>query len=56
MPVHAEKDDAEAKIWLRPEVRISESSGFSRRELWELERIVEERRGEIERAWNEHFG
>jgi hypothetical protein len=39
--VHAERDDAEAKLWLVPEVGIAESSGFNRRDQTELVRIVE---------------
>ncbi len=54
--VHAERGDAEAKLWLVPEVAIAESFGFSRREQTELVRIVEQRRDEIVRAWHEHFG
>lgn len=54
--VHAEKQGAEAKIWLFPEVRISDSTGFDRRALAELVKVVEQHRDRIERAWHEHFG
>jgi len=54
--VHVEKNDAEAKFWIRPDVALAESFGFSRRELTELARIIESRRSDIERAWHEHFG
>jgi len=53
---HARRADAEARLWLTPEVRISESVGFSRREQADLVRIVEERRDDIVRMWHEHFG
>jgi hypothetical protein len=54
--IHATRADADAKLWLRPEVRIAESVGFSRQELADLVRIVAARRAAIERAWREHFG
>ena len=54
--VHAEKDGAEAKFWLAETVTVAESAGFSRRELAEALRLVEERRRDIEEAWHDHFG
>jgi hypothetical protein len=54
--VHASRSDADAKLWLTPEVRVAESVGFSRREQAELVRVVEARRDEIMRTWHEHFG
>ena len=54
--VHATRADADAKLWLIPEIRIAESVGFSRREQADLVRIVEARRDEIMRVWHEHFG
>jgi hypothetical protein len=54
--VHASRSDADAKLWLRPDVRIAGSVGFSRREQTELVRVVEARRDDFMRAWYEHFG
>ena len=54
--IYAGRADAEAKVWVSPEVRFADSVGFSRREQIELIRIVELRRDEIIRAWHEHFG
>lgn len=54
--IHASRNDAEAKLWLFPDIWVAESFGFTRREQAELVKIVELRRGEIERAWHEHFG
>jgi hypothetical protein len=42
--VHASRSDAEAKLWLTPEVRVAESVGFSRRGQAEPVRVVEARR------------
>jgi len=54
--IHAKRGSAGAKFWLAPAVRVAESAGFSRRELVEMTRVVNERRDVIERAWHEHFG
>lgn len=54
--IHVEKGGGEAKFWLRPEIALADSFGFSRRELSELARVIEARSDEIERAWHEHFG
>ncbi len=53
--VHVNRTGAEAKFWLRPEVQVADSFGFSRRQLADLARTILERREEIERAWHEHF-
>ena len=54
--IHAESSDGEATCWLYPEVRVARSAGYSRRQLLELAELVGQRREDIERAWNEHFG
>ena len=54
--VHAERQGSEAKIWLTPEIRVATSTGFDRRTLSELIKVVEQRKDDIERAWHEHFG
>lgn len=54
--VHVNKDENDAKFWLHPEVAVAYNYGFKARELRLLAETVEERRAEIEEAWNEHFG
>lgn len=53
--VHVERDDRIAKFWLGP-VRLQRSGGFSRTELRQVERIIQENHAEIVEAWNEYFG
>lgn len=53
--VHVVKDGADAKFWLRPMVSVAYNRGFGVRELTAIFRVVERRRDEIERAWDEHF-
>jgi hypothetical protein len=53
--VHVERDDDTAKFWLEP-VRLQSSKGFGRAELARLQWLVEQRREELLRAWNDFFG
>lgn len=53
--IHVEKDDAEAKFWLLPEVRVAYNDGYDARTLRELLEIVEANKDRIERAWDEFF-
>jgi hypothetical protein len=53
--VHIVSADGEAKFWLEPIVALAESFRLSQRELKELQGVVERRRDEIIRAWNQHF-
>ncbi len=56
MHVHVYSPDGEAKFWLEPLVALNQASGFSSRQLKELQKVVEERKNEIRLAWNKHFG
>lgn len=56
MHVHLSSQDGEAKFWLEPVVALADyTAGLSKRHLREMQRIVEERRDEIEKAWKSHF-
>lgn len=54
--VHVSRNGIDAKFWLWPEVSIAYNDGFNAKSLRELLTVVENRRSEIERVWNEHFG
>ena len=52
--VHVRSGGGEAKLWLKPQVRVANSYGFDAGTLREL---VEVAHGEmIERAWCDYFG
>lgn len=53
--VHVEREDDTAKFWLDP-VRLQSSGGFGRRELNQIQRLVEDNRERLVRSWNEFFG
>ena len=52
--VHVERDADVAKFWLDP-VRLANSKGFRRNELDRVRRLVEERRSELLKGWDEFF-
>lgn len=52
--VHVERDDETAKFWLDP-VRLQSSGGYGRRELNQIQRLVEENGDQLLRSWNEFF-
>ena len=54
--IHVLKDGIDAKLWLYPEVVYANNHGFDARTQRWIVTVVEDRRGEIERAWHEHFG
>ena len=54
--IHVKGGGKDAKIWLEPELTLSESYGFNSSELARILRIVSERRAQILKAWDEHFG
>jgi len=53
--VHVAQAGMDAKFWLFPEVRMAQNRGYDARTIKRLQDIIEARRDEIERAWNEHF-
>jgi hypothetical protein len=55
MHVHIYSPEGEAKCWLEPVVSLHDFQGFSGRALRELQRVVEEHKDEIIKAWKKHF-
>ncbi|SMP68704.1 protein of unknown function [Desulfonatronum zhilinae] len=53
--VHVRSPDGEAKFWLEPEIELAISHGLSQKELRELEMVVEDKKSEIRKHWDEHF-
>jgi hypothetical protein len=56
MHVHAYCSDGEAKFWLEPSVELAYNHNLSRKQLREIESIVNEHYQEIVDAWRDHFG
>lgn len=54
--IHVTCGDGEAKFWIEPTVALADFVGLSKKQLKELQSLVEERRDEIAKAWKKHFG
>jgi hypothetical protein len=52
--IHVERDDCEAKYWLDP-VRLERSHGFSRRDINQIQKLVDENRQQLMESWDEFF-
>jgi len=55
MHVHVVSGDGEAKFWLEPEIELSKNYHYSRRQLKNIESIIEEHFNELTSAWQQHF-
>jgi len=55
-PCHIDvrRDDMMAKFWIMP-VRLADNTGFTARELRDIEKLVKGHEDEIERCWHEFF-
>lgn len=52
--IHVEKGDNAAKFWLIP-VELSNSYGFSAKEIHKIRTLVVENQGIFIKHWNEYF-
>lgn len=55
MHVHVMSNKGEAKFWLEPELELAMNYGFSRKEIKEVEVLIEERYNEFVNEWHRHF-
>ena len=56
MHIHIYCADGEAKFWLEPQIELAKNYGLSRKQLKEIEKIIEEHYEEIKNAWKKVFG
>ena len=54
--VHVRSADGEAKFWLEPTVALANYTGLSKKQLKELQELVERNEDVIRDAWEKHFG
>lgn len=55
MHVHVISGVGEAKFWLEPEIELAKNYNFSRKQLKEIESLVETHNNELIGAWQQHF-
>lgn len=53
--VHVQHADGEAKFWIEPSIELSASYGLKSPQIAEAQKLVEEHRDDIQRAWARHF-
>ncbi len=56
MHVHIASGDGEAKFWLEPEIELARNYHYTRKQLKEIEILIEEHQNELISAWKEYFG
>ncbi len=53
--VHVISGEGEAKFWLSPEIELAKNYGFGRKQLKEIESLIEVHYNELISAWRKHF-
>lgn len=53
--VHVKCADGEAKFWLMPDVELAKNIGLTQQQINEIGKAIQERRNELQNAWNTHF-
>ena len=56
MHVHVISTEGEAKFWLEPQIELARNHGHSRKQLKNIESLIEVRYDELIGAWKKHFG
>ena len=56
MHVHVISGDGEAKFWLEPEIELAKNYRYSRKQLKQIESLIEVHYNELISAWRQHFG
>ncbi len=54
--IHVTCENGEAKFWLEPVISLAVYYGLNPRKLSEIQKIIGERKNEIVKAWQKHFG
>ena len=55
MHVHVVSGEGEAKFWLKPEIELAKNYNYTRKQLKEIESLVEVHSNELISAWQHHF-
>lgn len=56
MHIHVRSADGEVKFWLEPTIALATYTGLNKKQLKNLQDLVEENEHVIRSAWEEHFG
>jgi hypothetical protein len=53
--IHVTGEEGEAKFWIEPIVSLAVAHGLNQNKLSKIQKIVEEHKDEIIKAWQKHF-
>jgi hypothetical protein len=53
--IHVISPEGEAKFWIEPTISLAAYTGLSKRQLNNLQKVVEEHKNEILKEWKKHF-
>ena len=53
--IHITSPEGEAKFWIEPIISLDCYYGLSKKQLKELQKVVEENKNEIKKEWKRHF-
>lgn len=53
--IHVHASHGEAKFWIEPIIALADSTGLSKKQLNQLQKVVETKKNEIKKAWEKHF-
>ena len=52
--IHVQKAEKYAKFWLQP-IQLADSTGYTSKELGQIQKIIKEHLGLFLETWHEHF-
>jgi diadenosine tetraphosphate (Ap4A) HIT family hydrolase len=55
MHIHIVSGDGEAKFWLEPQIELAKNYQYTRKQLKEIESLLEEHYNELISAWQQYF-
>jgi len=55
MHIHVYSEKGEAKFWIEPLVSLAQNYGMSKKDLKELQKVIEDKQNEIKRSWKKYF-
>jgi len=55
MHIHIVSGDGEAKFWLEPEIELAKNYNYTRKQLKEIELLIESHYDELISMWKKHF-
>ena len=54
--IHIQSQDGEAKFWLKPQIELAKNYKLPRKDLNEIEKIIDDNYDMFIKAWEKHFG